>query len=232
MSAKIASLEGEQPLATPFRQLQAKAARLVLVYEAGSCGYWLYRYPTRKRVTCYVVAPSLIPRKPADNIKPVLGHGGPGILGTARMTRGIARRSCQSARDKSNRQSPSKQVLPKRTLAPQNRCDPSRRGGPRELAPTRHRSSRSLLGPSPTSECRLPGTPGRGAGRKPVPIRRRRGILLPGARTAPGWGASCRSRRARAAPARRSPTRGASSAWARTRDAGCPRASRPRHRPS
>jgi transposase len=52
-----------------LRQLQSKAARLVLVYEAGPCGYWLYRYLTRKRVTCHVVAPSLIPRKPGDRVK-------------------------------------------------------------------------------------------------------------------------------------------------------------------
>ena len=52
-----------------LRQLQAKAARLVLVYEAGPCGYWLYRYLPRKSVTCHVVAPSLIPRKPGDRVK-------------------------------------------------------------------------------------------------------------------------------------------------------------------
>jgi transposase len=52
-----------------LRQLQAKAARLVLVYEAGPCGYWLYRYLTRKGLRCTVVAPSLIPRKPGDRVK-------------------------------------------------------------------------------------------------------------------------------------------------------------------
>jgi transposase len=52
-----------------LRQLQAKAARLVLVYEAGPCGYWLYRYLTRKGLSCHVVAPSLIPRKPGDRVK-------------------------------------------------------------------------------------------------------------------------------------------------------------------
>src|ERR1700675_2525919 len=55
-----------------------------------------------------------------DNIRPVLGYGGPGVLVTARMTRGIARRSCQSALGKSNRRSPSKRALPKRALVPQN----------------------------------------------------------------------------------------------------------------
>ena len=41
----------------------------MLVYEAGPCGYWLYRYLPRKSVTCHVVAPSLIPRKPGDRVK-------------------------------------------------------------------------------------------------------------------------------------------------------------------
>ncbi len=52
-----------------IRQLQSKGARLVFVYEAGPCGYWLYRYLTRKGLTCHVVAPSLIPRKPGDRVK-------------------------------------------------------------------------------------------------------------------------------------------------------------------
>ena len=38
-----------------------------------------------------------------DNLKPVLGPSNPEILVTVRMTRGTWRRSCQSARDKSNR---------------------------------------------------------------------------------------------------------------------------------
>ena len=47
-----------------IRKLQSKgAATLVFVYEAGPCGYWLYRYLTRKGFSCHVVAPSLIPRK-------------------------------------------------------------------------------------------------------------------------------------------------------------------------
>ena len=51
------------------RQLQSKGAALVFVYEAGPCGYWLYRYLTRKGLACHVVAPSLIPRKPGDRVK-------------------------------------------------------------------------------------------------------------------------------------------------------------------
>jgi len=43
-----------------IRTLQSKGAPLVFVYEAGPCGYWLYRYLTRKGLSCHVVAPSLI----------------------------------------------------------------------------------------------------------------------------------------------------------------------------
>jgi transposase len=52
-----------------IRKLQSKGAALVFVYEAGPCGYWLYRYLTRKGLSCHVVAPSLIPRKPGDRVK-------------------------------------------------------------------------------------------------------------------------------------------------------------------
>jgi len=54
---------------TLVRKLQSKSPQLVFVYEAGPCGYWLYRYLTRKGLTCFVVAPSLIPRKPGDRVK-------------------------------------------------------------------------------------------------------------------------------------------------------------------
>ena len=52
-----------------IRQLHSKSAQLVFVYEAGPCGYWLYRYLTKKRLLCWVVAPSLIPKKPGDKVK-------------------------------------------------------------------------------------------------------------------------------------------------------------------
>ena len=34
------------------RKLQAKGKRLPLAYEAGPCGYWLYRYLTKKNLKC------------------------------------------------------------------------------------------------------------------------------------------------------------------------------------
>jgi transposase len=51
------------------RKLQSKAQHLVFVYEAGPCGYWLYRYLTKKGHVCWVVAPSLIPKKAGDRVK-------------------------------------------------------------------------------------------------------------------------------------------------------------------
>src|SRR5229473_596656 len=55
-----------------IRKLQSKSANLVFVYEAGPCGYWLYRYLTEKQLTCWVIAPSLIPKRPGDRLKALL----------------------------------------------------------------------------------------------------------------------------------------------------------------
>src|SRR5919108_31669 len=52
-----------------IRKMQSKAKHLIFVYEAGPCGYWLYRYLTKKGYDCWVVAPSLIPQKAGDRVK-------------------------------------------------------------------------------------------------------------------------------------------------------------------
>src|SRR5438445_9263691 len=52
-----------------MRKLQAKGKPLHFVYEAGPCGYWLYRYLTKKNLKCWVVAPSQIPKKAGDRVK-------------------------------------------------------------------------------------------------------------------------------------------------------------------
>jgi transposase len=52
-----------------IRKLQAKGKTLPFVYEAGPCGYWLYRYLTKKNLKCWVVAPSQIPKKAGDRVK-------------------------------------------------------------------------------------------------------------------------------------------------------------------
>src|SRR5437764_13305637 len=40
-----------------------------IVYEAGPCGYELYRRLTKAGLKCFVAAPSLTPRKPGDRVK-------------------------------------------------------------------------------------------------------------------------------------------------------------------
>jgi transposase len=52
-----------------IRNMQSKATQLIFVYEAGPCGYWLYRYLCKKGYECWVVAPSLIPKKAGDRVK-------------------------------------------------------------------------------------------------------------------------------------------------------------------
>ena len=61
----------KQAITKLARQFQSKYpnATLHFVYEAGPCGYWLYRLLTSLGHCCYVVAPSLIPKKPGDKIK-------------------------------------------------------------------------------------------------------------------------------------------------------------------
>jgi transposase len=52
-----------------IRNMPSKAKHLVFVYEAGPCGSWLYRDLTTKDDDCWVVAPSLIPKKAGDRVK-------------------------------------------------------------------------------------------------------------------------------------------------------------------
>ena len=64
-----------------IRKLQSKGTELMFVYEAGPCGYWLYRYLTRQGLSCFVVAPSLIPRKAGDRVKTDRRRGDAGAAG-------------------------------------------------------------------------------------------------------------------------------------------------------
>ena len=54
-----------------IRQFESKYPHVTLhfVYEAGPCGYWIYRLITSLGHCCYVVAPSLIPKKPGERVK-------------------------------------------------------------------------------------------------------------------------------------------------------------------
>src|SRR5499427_1418358 len=52
------------------RKLEREAPGPVHVcYEAGPCGYALQRQMTTARVTCQVIAPALVPRKPGERVK-------------------------------------------------------------------------------------------------------------------------------------------------------------------
>ena len=52
-----------------IRKRPSKAQHLIFVSEAGPCGSWLYRYLRNKDYDCWVVAPSLIPKKAGDRVK-------------------------------------------------------------------------------------------------------------------------------------------------------------------
>ncbi|AQV92830.1 IS110 family transposase [Cupriavidus necator] len=51
------------------KRLQSKARHIHFVYEAGPCGYGLYRQLAGKGFECIVCAPSLIPKKPGERVK-------------------------------------------------------------------------------------------------------------------------------------------------------------------
>jgi transposase len=62
-------------IANDFDQLRktlrklGSPSQLRVCYEAGACGYVIYRYLRRLKIDCAVVAPSLIPKKPGDRVK-------------------------------------------------------------------------------------------------------------------------------------------------------------------
>jgi transposase len=57
-------------LTRAMKRLARPGCRLVVCYEAGPCGYGIYRrLSAMPGVECRVVAPSLIPRRPGDRVK-------------------------------------------------------------------------------------------------------------------------------------------------------------------
>ena len=51
------------------RKLTAGGRELVFVYEAGPCGFWIYRALMALGHACMVVSPALIPRRAGDHVK-------------------------------------------------------------------------------------------------------------------------------------------------------------------
>jgi transposase len=52
-----------------LRKLVSKGHRLHVVYEAGPCGFVIWRHLAAKGIACDVVAPSSIPRRAGDRVK-------------------------------------------------------------------------------------------------------------------------------------------------------------------
>ncbi len=50
-------------------KLRDRYHSIEFVYEAGPCGYGIYRWLTKENMKCRVVAPSRIPRCPGDRVK-------------------------------------------------------------------------------------------------------------------------------------------------------------------
>ena len=51
------------------RKQQSKGGERVFVYEAGPCGFWIYREITALGERCMVVSPALVPRRAGDHVK-------------------------------------------------------------------------------------------------------------------------------------------------------------------
>ena len=81
IAVSIASAHGDKPryyaeIANTSKAVEKRVKKLspdgevlALCYEAGPCGYGLYRQLTGPGHSCIVVAPSLILRKPGDRVK-------------------------------------------------------------------------------------------------------------------------------------------------------------------
>lgn len=51
------------------RKLRSVHRKLVFVYEAGPCGFWIYRRLAAQGLACMVVSPSMTPRRAGERIK-------------------------------------------------------------------------------------------------------------------------------------------------------------------
>ena len=52
-----------------LRRVKKKWGPIEVIYEAGGCGYVIYRELRNRGIPCFVIAPSLIPRKPGEKKK-------------------------------------------------------------------------------------------------------------------------------------------------------------------
>src|SRR5437870_3042459 len=58
-----------EPLDKVVRALRAPDRTLHVVYEAGPCGFGIYRHLSKRGEDCVVVSPSMVPRRSGDRVK-------------------------------------------------------------------------------------------------------------------------------------------------------------------
>src|SRR2546425_5922763 len=58
-----------EPLDKVVRALRAPDRQLHFVYEAGPCGFGIYRHLTKRGERCVVVSPSMVPKRSGDRVK-------------------------------------------------------------------------------------------------------------------------------------------------------------------
>ncbi|MET0164461.1 MAG: transposase [Vicinamibacterales bacterium] len=58
-----------EPLDKVVRALRAPNRTLHFVYEAGPCGFGIYRHLTKRGEDCIVVSPSMTPKRSGDRVK-------------------------------------------------------------------------------------------------------------------------------------------------------------------
>src|SRR5438552_7437214 len=58
-----------EPLDKVVRALRAPSRTLHFVYEAGPCGFGIYRHLTGQGEDCVVVSPSMVPKRSGDRVK-------------------------------------------------------------------------------------------------------------------------------------------------------------------
>ena len=60
-----------EPVDKVVRALRAPSRTLHFVYEAGPCGFGIYRHLTGRGEDCVVVSPSMIRKRSGDRVKPI-----------------------------------------------------------------------------------------------------------------------------------------------------------------
>ena len=67
---RFGAIGGDAPsLDRAVRKLRSVHRQMVFVYEAGPCGFWIYRRLKAQGLACMVVSPSMTPKRAGEHIK-------------------------------------------------------------------------------------------------------------------------------------------------------------------